>query len=859
MKILLDLQGCQAVGSRNRGIGRYSLALAKAMVAAGPGHEFHVLLNGRFPDTIARLETEFEGLLPPGRIAVFHPPAGCAEVNCPDGWRTHAAEVVRRLAIQELRPDVLHVGSLFEGLVDDCVTSISPPLDRVPTAVTLFDLIPFLNPKRYLFDDRTIRWHDRKIESLRRADVLLAISGSAADEARGALGIERVVNISSAADAALFHPGPTGDAQARLGIDRPFVMYTGGIDWRKNIEGLVRAYALLPQELRRHHQLVLVCHAEAYARMQLESVARDAGLAPHELVMTGYVSDEDLADLYRSCSLFVFPSLHEGFGLPALEAMMCGAAVIGSNASSIPEVIGREDALFDPRSDEVIAALMRKGLEDTAFRDSLRAHAGRQAARFSWSRTATRALAALEEMGRKTPADAPPARNSAKARPRLAMHAPLPPARSGIADYTVELVAPLRECYDIDLVYDQPEVALPPALADLPVRSVAWFREHSGEFDRIVYQFGNSMFHAHMFQLLREHPGVVVLHDFFLSGVLNWMDTVGLEPGALEEALFGSHGRSAVDDARKIGRDAAAMKYPASGEVLRLATGVIVHSAYAVESARRWFGAAAASSMRQVPLLHAAPPEPDRDAARAALGIGREEFIVCTFGHVAPTKLNVRALQAWGASALAGDTNCRFITVGGDRPPYGDEVRRALRGVGRASITGFVDRETYERYLAAADVAVQLRSGGRGETSAAVLDALAFGVPVIANSNGSNAEYPDDAIVKLPEEFTDEELITALQALRADGAVRERLANAGREWVKQHHDPQAVARAYRDAVEGFAAEPAHANLREAIRAIAQLRADPAEGDLVEVAAALAATSASLRDRAGDTRAPSPAR
>jgi glycosyltransferase involved in cell wall biosynthesis len=855
MKILLDLQGCQAVGSRNRGIGRYSLSLAKSMIAAGPQHEFHVLLNGRFPDTIGRLQAEFSGVLPQQRVAVFHPPAGCAEVDCPDGWRTRAAEIVRRHAIHELRPDVLHVSSLFEGLVDDCVTAIAPDLDRVPTAVTLFDLIPFLNPKRYLYDDRTIRWHDEKIASLRRADLLLAISGSAAEEARSALGIDRVRNISSAADPRIFHPGPGGGAAARLGIGRPFVMYTGGIDWRKNIEGLVRAYAMLPKESRSAHQLVLVCHAEAYARAQIESLARRQGLGEEELVMTGYVSDEDLAGLYRSCRLFVFPSLHEGFGLPALEAMMCGAAVIGSNASSIPEVIGRDDALFDPRSDESIAAAIRKGLEDTAFRESLRAHARAQAARFSWEATGARALAGLEELARSAPR---PSAAPAKARPRLAMHSPLPPARSGIADYTAELVGPLREHYDIELVCDQPEVALPPILSDVPVRSVAWFREHAREFDRIVYQFGNSMFHAHMFELLREHPGVVVLHDFFLTGVLNWMDTVGLEPGALEEALFASHGRDAVDDSRATGRDAAARKYPANREVLQRATGVIVHSRHAIESAMRWYGTEAASGLRQVPLLHGAPASVDKERARRELGIEPDEFLVCTFGHVAETKLNVRAIEAWRASPLAQDRTCRFVTVGGDRPPYGDEVRRALRGADRASITGFVDRATYERYLAASDVAVQLRVGARGETSAGVLDALAFGVPVIANANGSNAEYPDDVVCKLPDEFTDAQLIAALQRLHTDPAERQGLSSAARAWVREHHDPRHVATLYRDAIEDFAAHPRHANYWEAVNAIAALHASPGEADLIEASVALAATAASLRDKAGGKRGPSPA-
>lgn len=854
MKILLDLQGCQAIGSRNRGIGRYSLAFAKALIAAGRAHEFHLLLNGAFPDTVERIRSEFASLLPQEHIAVFQPPAGCAEVDCPDGWCTQAAEIVRRHAIRELRPDVLHVSSLFEGLVDDCTTAIDPALDGVPTAVTLYDLIPLLNPKRYLFDDRTVRWHARKIESLKRADVLLAISSSAAGEARSALGISQVVNVSTAADPRMFHPAPPDDTPARLGVERPFVMYTGGIDWRKNIEGLVRAYAMLPGELRSRHQLVLVCHAEAHARAQILALARELGLGKDELVMTGFVTDAELASLYRACALFVFPSLHEGFGLPALEAMMCGAPVIGSNASSIPEAIGRADALFDPRSDESIAAMMRKALEETAFAQSLRAHAPTQAARFSWESTAKRALDAFEQLER--PARVAP---HSKPRPRLAMHSPLPPARSGIADHTADLALALRKHYDIEFVYDQPEFGLPPALRDLPVRSVAWFREHALEFDRNVYQFGNSMFHAHMFALLREHPGVVVLHDFFVSGVLNWMDSVGLEPGAFEEALFASHGLAAVDESRYAGREEAAKKYPANREILQRASGVIVHSEHAIATAKLWYGPAAADSIRRIPLLRNSPAQVERERARAELGLVQGDFMACTFGHVAETKLNVRAIQAWGASPLSSDPHSRYVTVGGDRPPYGDDVRRALRGVERASITSFVDRLTYERYLAAADVAVQLRTDSRGETSAAVLDALAFGVPVIANANGSNAEYPKGVVCKLPDEFTDAELVQALQRLRDDSAERRRLGEAGREWVRTHHEPQAVVRALRDAIEEFAAHPRHANYWRAVEAIAALHPAPAESDLIEASVALAATGASLRDKAGGTPVPSPGR
>ena len=158
--------------------------------------------------------------------------------------------------------------------------------------------------------------------------------------------------MSTAADAR-FQPIQLDDAtkekiRRRYALSRPFVMYTGGIDHRKNIEGLIDAYALLPDEIRRAHQLAIVCAAQAEAISAIKKHARKQGLREDELVLTGFVSDEDLVVLYNICSGFCFPSMHEGFGLPALEAMQCGAATIGSNTSSIPEVIGRADALFDP-------------------------------------------------------------------------------------------------------------------------------------------------------------------------------------------------------------------------------------------------------------------------------------------------------------------------------------------------------------------------------------------------------------------------------------------------------------------------------------------------------------------------------
>ena len=103
----------------------------------------------------------------------------------------------------------------------------------------------------------------------------------------------------------------------------------------------------------------------------LEQLAARHGMSRDELVLTGYVPDEDLVALYNLCALFVFPSWHEGFGLPALEAMRCGAPVIAANSSSLPEVVGWEDALFAPRSDDAMADKMTRALTDSSFRAEL--------------------------------------------------------------------------------------------------------------------------------------------------------------------------------------------------------------------------------------------------------------------------------------------------------------------------------------------------------------------------------------------------------------------------------------------------------------------------------------------------------
>ncbi len=155
MRIVLDLQACQT-NSRFRGIGRYSMGLAQAMLRAGNGHEFWIALNGQLEETIAALRLAFDGLVPQERIVVFDVPGPVWEIDPANAWRIGASELVRESFLARLQPDVVHVSSLFEGLGDNFVASVGRLGHPERTAVTLYDLIPLVWKETYLAD-RTVR------------------------------------------------------------------------------------------------------------------------------------------------------------------------------------------------------------------------------------------------------------------------------------------------------------------------------------------------------------------------------------------------------------------------------------------------------------------------------------------------------------------------------------------------------------------------------------------------------------------------------------------------------------------------------------------------------------------------------
>ena len=807
MRIIIDLQGMQSE-SRFRGIGRYTTSLAHAILEQNTQHEIFFVANASFPESLLQIRESFRGLIPNENIVAFKVPQQIAENHPYNANRTRAAEYIREQFIHALAPDVLLITSLFEGYVDDTVTSVGALAHTIPTAVILYDLIPAMNPEMYLTTPLQRNYYERKLASLKKADQLLSISEYSRQCAIDHLQIpaDKITTISTAIEP-IFAPRKVSAEEAQqlrqyYQIQRKIILCVpGGFDGRKNVDSLIKAFYLLPPKIRKQYQLVIASRITAKDRLHIETLTKQTGLELDEVILTDYMSNTDLVTLYNLTDLLVFPSLCEGFGLPALEAMASGAPVIGSNNTSIPEVIGYADALFDAKSPQSIANKMHHFLTDDIARTELRVHGLKQAKQFAWDAIARKTLAILEQLKSTAPVTIAPTHPL-----KLAFVAPFPPERTGIADYSAELLEVLSQHYKIDVILHQAHAEIP---AKFTKRCLKTFEKLASTYDRIIYQFGNSPYHTHMLNLLERYPGVVVMHDFYLSGLLAYEEMSEYHPGIWLQAVLHSHGYTGLQQhltALSQGTEAAKNTLPCNLEVLQNAKGIIVHSEHAKTLAQTWYGELDERDWHLIPLLRQPGISRDKVEARKQLQIPEHAFVVCSFGLIDPTKLTHRLLTAWRASKLHQQSDCYLILVGTNHGgAYGQDIVHLSSDPihSRIRITGFAEKNTYQAYLAAADVGVQLRTNSRGETSAAVLDCMNYGLATIANAHGSMAELPHDSVYFLPDEFEEVELVQALEELWQHPETRRSLATRAATHIHTEHHPVRCALRYQQAIEAI--------------------------------------------------------
>ncbi len=254
--------------------------------------------------------------------------------------------------------------------------------------VTIHDIKPLLFPELRSKTNLTSRFESWLVgDRWAKIDHIITVSECSKRDllARLPLRADQISITPNGIDANRFVPGvrPTGL--------RPYVLCLAGADPTKNVGCLVRAYGHLPESTRRDVDLVLA--GDVCKREDIRALIRQAGLESH-IKLLGVVSEDDLIRLYQQATLFVFPSLYEGFGLPVLEAMACGIPVICSNTSSLPEVAGDAAVMIDPHSPEQLTVALTEVLGSPTRQEEMRLRGLAQAKEFTWDRTAAETLAA---------------------------------------------------------------------------------------------------------------------------------------------------------------------------------------------------------------------------------------------------------------------------------------------------------------------------------------------------------------------------------------------------------------------------------------------------------------------------------
>jgi glycosyltransferase involved in cell wall biosynthesis len=766
--LVLDIQGTQSVAYGERGIARFVTEHARAL--------------GRI-DGLVRAYA-LNPLLPfPGHLP--------GELLTSDRLVWNTAEVLDKIG--RGGAVAYHIMSPIE--FDPPVETLVPPhaiRGDIPLVVTLYDLIPLANADHYLADPRLSRRYHRRLDILREADLVLAISEYTRRDAIERLQIDprKIVSIGGGVSP-YFRPATNRtSAWQRLqrvlpSIKQDFIFCVSGADDRKNTEGLITAYSQLPRVIRAQHQLVVSCQTPPEFERKWRGHAEFCGLAPDDLVVTGFVSDETLLALYQTAALFVFPSFSEGFGLPAAEAIACDCPVVTSSTTSLPEILEHPASTFDPGNSYSMAAAMHRILVDEQARAELVAIGRERRDVHTWSQVAARTVAALETIRR------PPLTPSAsRTRPkRLAIVGPTLPAPTGIATFNSRLIRELDGLVELD-VYSSTD---PAPTRPRDVSSARYFGAdmlgsvmNPSSYDTIIYCFGNSEHHHKTYELVQKYPGIVWLHDVRLFGFYYGYTQSKYQGGFgryCQDKLPAWYGdrTPTVDLSRLTVEQARRFGLGMTTELVRSARAVIVNS-HVAERLLVMEQGPDASLPPLYRLFHAVPKFGPVDPRPAS---GRH--VVGSFGIVDRIKapdVIVEQLRQWRENI-----DCEVVFIGSVADDLRDELVALATAHGveeYVTLTGEASVVDYEHWLRRVSCAVQLRRATNGESSGAVHDCIGMGVPIVTNMLGAAQEFPGGAVYAIEPDFTGEMLDTAVMTLLTDDAARARMAAAAREHAASH-------------------------------------------------------------------------
>jgi glycosyltransferase involved in cell wall biosynthesis len=750
--VLIDVRCLQDPNFAGRGIGRHATALlegARASPTIAAGARLIGLQDPSLPPMTDRCRAALDDLRSTAYTGALTQPVWFVQLSP----MTHDPLFVARL---------LHHAA---------------PL----TATIVYDFIPLDEPESYLADPRMRLDYHVALGWLSRYDLFAPISQASASRLREltAAGNEDIAVTGAPLDP-IFEPSAAAAAPG----SRSHVLVIGGGDPRKNVECAIRGHALCASMQAAAIPLVVTGDYTPHQCDLMRDCARAAGGNPALIRVPGRVGDAALVSLYRDAIGVVVPSLAEGFSLPVIEAMAAGVPAVASRIPPHAELVAMDALLFPPNAPAQLSDILARLLTDDGLRHSVIAGQQKIWPRYRAAQVARRFWAALEARA-QTHSGLPPASVVRGRRPRVALLTPLPPDRSGVADFSAASCAALGDRADLHVFTATLSAARPPGAVS--VQPLCALPLLSADFDRVISVMGNSEFHLEIHRLLTRYGGACIAHD---SRMLGFYCSMYGMTRACEVAR------------RELGRPVTQTELvtwledestlPASllDEIAQAAQPLFMHSTAVIENVRLTLRSPAVHLPFPIyrPWSDDALQQSARADARTRLGLPPDAIVIASFGFLHWTKAPVdciwalETLRSWGIPAtlhFVGSANMNVAML-----------RALAREIGVGHCVRFsdeyLDESAYRDYLLAADLGLQLRILNNGAVSGALQDCIGAGLATVANRDLAMSVDAPDYVRCVPDRLSPVLIAEALAELVADGAHTHRHDTARRAYAASH-------------------------------------------------------------------------
>ncbi|MCI8285811.1 MAG: glycosyltransferase [Firmicutes bacterium] len=793
MNIAFDATAILGPMSKNRGIGNYALSQFKAMIENDNNNKyfFFNMFEAFSMSEIVNSENIED-------IYLF---SGIKyELISDIEYKDIVGDIIKNF-IKDKKIDVFYITSPFESQI---IRYEKKWFNGIRVIATVYDIIPFVMKDIYLRDKSTYEYYISCIEMLRWMDEYLVISESVKTDMIKYLNFpeEKIHVIYGAVDADAYKEIKISDLEKqelfnKYKIDSDYIMCTGGDDHRKNIEGLIKAYAMLDKDIIHNYQLVVVCKLSEISYEKYTSLIKKLNITGR-VILTNFVTNVDMIKLYNLATLMAFPSLYEGLGLPILEAWSCGIPVLTSNNSSLDE-IGKDAAiLVDPYDVKDISKGLKYALTEADLDELIRK--GKEKLKlFNWSGVAEKAINIINNISPNIDVDTD--KDSVN---KIAMFTPLPPIQSGISDYSVDIITQLSNKFDIDVFIDDYK-----ANCELPENVQIFnhkkFKKKYSEYDRIIYQVGNSLYHQYMFDYIKKYKGIIVLHDYRLNNVLEAMYLYkDYKPKIFKRNLAEDLNENEIDDYMNNVSNGLKNELSINGFVTNYADRIIVHSEYAKrELLRKKIN----YSVNIIPLYAKINVNATDILYSEKLNINNTTIVFSSFGHIHETKRTIPILKAF-KKLEEHHKEIKLFFVGKMAEELSEQFYKCINENNLDSkviVTGYIDLNDFENYIDISDICLNLRYPYNGESSASFMRLLGKGKCTIVNKIGSFSEIPENACVMIdsvedmdPE--TEVEQIYNAMIKCMDKEYRKRVEENAYKFAKETLEISKVCKKYEEVI-----------------------------------------------------------